>query len=182
MSETLRGGCLLKRADDLYENLLRPIEDRMISTVARIVRDPDEAADVFQEVLVVIWHKLDRILEHPNPHGYVLRICTTRSYDALRKKMRRRRFEIRLETIKSKLWPTGSRITADAEDTADTVRAAISMLPPKQGQAILLRAIEGRSYGGIAAILGCAEPTARSHFSKGKAKLKKILAGLGISI
>ncbi len=172
---------MLKRADDLYEQLLRPIEDRMINTVARIVRDPDDAADVFQEVLVIIWHKLHRIMEHPNPHGYILRVCTTRSYDALRKKMRRRRFEIRLETLKARLWPAGSRHEPDAEDMTETVRAAISMLPPKQGQAILLRAIEGRSYDGIAAVLGCAEPTARSHVSKGKARLQKILAGLGMS-
>ena len=77
----------------------------MILTVARIVRDPEDAADVFQEVLAVIWNKLERIDRHPNPHAYILRICVTRSYDALRKKARRRRREIRLDSLKAMLLP-----------------------------------------------------------------------------
>ncbi|MEJ2589287.1 MAG: hypothetical protein P8165_17255, partial [Deltaproteobacteria bacterium] len=47
-------------ADGLYERLLRPIENQMIRTVARIVRDPEDTEDVFQEILAVIRHKLDR--------------------------------------------------------------------------------------------------------------------------
>ncbi|MGD9138938.1 MAG: sigma-70 family RNA polymerase sigma factor [Desulfobacterales bacterium] len=170
----------MTHSDEVYERLLRPIEGQMINTVARIVRDPEDAADVFQDVLVIVWHKLDRILCHPNPHGYILRICITRSYDALRKKMRRRRFEIRIETIKTKLWPKVSQQSPPAHNIANTIRAAISMLPPKQGQAVLLRAIEGSAYNAIADILGCGESTARSHFSKGKARLEKILHDLGI--
>lgn len=168
--------------DDPYERLLRPIESQMINTVARLVRDPEDAADVFQDVLVIVWHKLDRILRHPNPHAYILRICITRSYDALRKKMRRRRFEIRLETIKAKLWPKDHQEFSSDKDKADTVWAAISMLPPNQGQTVMLRAIEGSSYNVIAGIIGCSKSTARSHFSKGKVRLKKILQDLGISI
>ena len=167
-------------SDEVYEQLLRPIESRMINTVARIVRDPEDAADVFQDVLVIIWHKLDHVLCHPNPHGYILRICITRSYDALRKKMRRRRFEIRLESIKATLWPATSQGLPQTKNIVNTVRAAISMLPPKQGQAVLLRAIEGSAYDVIAEIMGCGESTARSHYSKGKARLEKILRNLGI--
>jgi len=46
-------------ADGLYERLLRPIENQMIRTVARIVGDPEYAEDVFQEIPAVIRHKLD---------------------------------------------------------------------------------------------------------------------------
>jgi hypothetical protein len=45
------------------------------------------------------------------------------------------------------------------------------MLPPKQGQAVLLRVVENLSYQGIGGILGCSEATARSHFSKGKSRV-----------
>ena len=98
----------MEKSDELYERLIRPIEQRMISIVARVVRDPEDAADVFQEVLALIWAKLDRIDRHPNPHAYIIRICITRSYDALRKRARRRRREVRLESIQEKLWPARS--------------------------------------------------------------------------
>lgn len=168
------------QADGLYERLLRPIENQMISTVARIVRDPEDTADVFQEVLALIWHKLDRIDRHPNPHAYILRICITRSYDAVRKRARRRRREIRLDSIKAMFLPTRSQDPLEEKERAAAVRGAISMLPANQGQTVLLRAMEDTPYNVIANVLGCSEATARSHFSKGKARLAKILPEFGI--
>jgi len=174
----------MEKSDELYERLISPIEKRMIGVVARIVRDPEDAADVFQEVLALIWTKLERIDRHPNPHGYIMRICITRSYDALRKRARRRRREIRLESIKSKMWPAFSLgyIGNFCEgDRVSVIREAIAMLPPNQGQAVLLRVMEDASYHMIAGVLGCSEATARSHVSKGKARLIKLLDDFGIS-
>ena len=169
------------KSDELYERLISPIEKRMIGIVARIVRDPEDAADVFQEVLALIWAKLERIDRHPNPHAYIFRICITRSYDALRKRARRRRREIRLESIHAKMWPARSLGYIEEGDRVTAIREAIAMLPPNQGQAVLLRIIEDFPYHMIAGVLGCSEATARSHFSKGKARLIKILGDLGIS-
>jgi RNA polymerase sigma factor (sigma-70 family) len=169
------------KSDDLYERLISPIEKRMMSIVARIVRDPEDAADVFQEVLALIWAKLERIDRHPNPHAYIIRICITRSYDALRKRARRRRREIRLESIKAKMWPARSLGYIKEGDRVAVIREAIAMLPPNQGQAVLLRIMEDSPYHMIAGVLGCSEATARSHFSKGKARLVKLLNEIGIS-
>ena len=169
------------KSDELYERLIRPIERRMISIIARIVRDPEDTADVFQETLALIWTKLERIDRHPNPHAYIIRICITRSYDALRKRARRRR-EIRLESIQAKMWPARSLGYIKEEgDRVTAIREAIAMLPPNQGQAVLLRIMEDSPYHTIAGVLGCSEATARSHFSKGKARLVKLLGELGIS-
>jgi len=121
-------------ADGLYERLLRPIENQMIRTVARIVGDPEDAEDVFQEILAVIRHKLDRIDRHPNPRAYILRICVTRSYDALRKRSRRRRREIRLDNIKAMFLPARTQDPLEEMDRAAAVQGAISMLPANQGQ------------------------------------------------
>lgn len=169
------------KSDELYERLISPIENRMIGIVARILRNPEDAADVFQEVLAVIWSKLERIDRHPNPHAYIIRICITRSYDALRKRARRRRLEIRLASIKAKVWLDSSRGYIKEGDRLAVIREAIAMLPPNQGQAVLLRIMEDSPYHMIAGVLGCSEATARSHFSKGKARLVKLLNEIGIS-
>ena len=171
----------MRKNDELYERLISPIENRMIRIVARILRDPEDAADVFQEVLALIWAKLERIDRHPNPHAYIIRICITRSYDALRKRARRRRLEIHLENIKTKIWPHSSRGYIKEAERATAIREAIGMLPKNQGHAVLLRIVDDSPYDSIADVLGCSEATARSHFSKGKARLVKLLGEHGIS-
>ena len=168
-------------ADAFYETLIKPIEKQMIKTASRIVRNSDDAAEVFQEVLVEIWAKLARIERHPNPQAYILRICIMRSYDFLRKRYKQQRNEIRMNNLKSMLFPFCQQKSQKDREVASAVRNAIAMLPPNQGQAVLLRALDGTPYHVIAAILGCSEVTARSHFSKGKVRLAKILAELGIS-
>ena len=168
----------LDSAEELYKKLISPIEDKMISIVSRIVRDQEESTDVFQEVLAVIWRKLARIERHPNPHAYILRICISRSYDALRKRSRRR--EVQLELDKIKTIPAKMEKHLEVDEIVDGVREAILLLPVKQGQAILLRVVEDMPYNAIGDILGCSEVTARSHFSKGKTRIRKILSGTGV--
>ena len=73
-----------------YECLIRPVEDQMIRSVWRIVRDPDETEDAFQEALAKIWLNFSKIRRHPNPRALILRICTNAAYDALRRNARRR--------------------------------------------------------------------------------------------
>jgi RNA polymerase sigma factor (sigma-70 family) len=170
------------KADELYDRLIGPIEEQMMGIVGRIVRDPEEAADVFQEVLVLIWDKLEHIDRHPNPHGYIMCICITRSYDALRKRIRKRRWELRLDSIKEKIFHAQPPTPYIDLDLTEVVRQAVAMLPQKQGHAVLLRVIENLSYHGIGTVLGCSEATARSHFSKGKAKLVKIIEDHGFSL
>ena len=75
-------------AEKIYLECIEPIKHRMKSAVYRIVRNPDDAADAFQDALFKIWNYLDRIVEHPNPHAYVLSICVSSAHDLLRKKMR----------------------------------------------------------------------------------------------
>lgn len=162
---------------EMYQRLIEPIEERMIAIVTRIMQDHHDSVDVFQEILAVIWKKLKTIDRHPNPEAYILRICVTRSYDALRKKAQRRR-EVRLNTEAENLI---QQSPAEDCELSSTIRQSISLLPAKQGKAVFLRLIEGENYAMIGGILGCSPATARSHFSKGKASLRTILADLGFS-
>ena len=43
----------MKKSDKLFEKLVKPIEHQMFSIINRIIRDPDEARDVFQNVFEI---------------------------------------------------------------------------------------------------------------------------------
>lgn len=174
-------------AEEIFQTLIAPIEKQMIRTVARIVHDPDDAADVFQECLAEIWKKLPKVHCHPTPQAYILRICIGRSYDALRRRALRRSREVQadditLEAAADRVRPHASTDTTPAADSGkeSTIHRAIATLPPSQAHAVLLRAVEDMPYDAIGATLGCSEATARSHFSKGRARLHEILTRLGI--
>jgi RNA polymerase sigma factor (sigma-70 family) len=161
----------------MYQRLIEPVEERMIAIVTRIIQDPHDSMDVFQEILAVIWKKLKTIDHHPNPQAYILRICVSRCYDALRRKSVRRR-EVRLNHEIQQLQEMSS---VEQAELSATIREAIALLPAKQAKAVFLRLIEGENYAAIAGVLGCSAATARSHCCKGKASLRTILTDLGLS-
>lgn len=170
-------------AEKIYAELIAPIEERMMATVARIVRDPEDVADVFQDVLAVIWTRLRRIHRHENPHAYIMRICVSRSYDALRHRARKRRREVSFDGEAKSLMETKSDPSQENPGKRSALNQAIQWavgaLPPNQAQAVLLRLLDGESYDKIGQILGCSEATARSHVSKGRVRLRVMLAEAG---
>jgi RNA polymerase sigma-70 factor (ECF subfamily) len=159
-----------------YEELIAPVRERMMRIIWRIVRDPDEAEDTMQEVLTLIWRKLERFSGHPNPQALVIRICVNAAVDALRRQRRSRRF-VDYRTLDS--LPAGHSTDAwENKETEIKVKEAIARLPRNQAAAVLLRVLEEQSYGEIARALGCGENTARTHVLRGRIKLSHWLADL----
>ena len=166
-------------AHQLYEELISPIEASMTRSVAGILNDPDDAADAFQNALLYVWKNLGRIHRHPNPHGYILRVCTSAAYDVLRRNARRQQREVQvLSGPAIEIADAGSQ--ESAERTRSAIRRGIAALPKKQAQAVLLRLLEEEPFDAIGKALGCSEVTARSHVSKGLAKLRQHLSSLGL--
>jgi RNA polymerase sigma-70 factor (ECF subfamily) len=65
---------------------------------------------------------------------------------------------------------------ADRLAVAD-LQAALERLPPEQREVLLLVALEEMSYAGIAATLGIPIGTVMSRLSRGRERLRRILAG-----
>lgn len=158
-----------------YEELLAPVQDRMMRIIWRIVRNPDEAEDTMQEVLALIWKKLDRISGHPNPQALVMKICVNAAVDALRKQRRVRSF---VDPQVLDRLPAPDADGGEQKEAEARIREAIGRLPRNQSAAVVMRILEGRSYEEIAQVLGCRESTARTHVFRGRAKLIRWLSPL----
>ena len=162
-----------------YERLIAPIEDRMMRAVWRISGDPNDAEDAFQEALLTVWKRWDRIVTHPNPHALILHICVNAAHDVLRRRVRQRRW-IEEDAIAANIPDSSSSAIQDmcgAEQRAQVLRA-IGLLPKNQGRAILMHAVEGIAYGDIAAALACREVTVRKHVARARTRLRTLLAHL----
>lgn len=162
-----------------YESLIRPIEEKMIRSVWRIVRDPDDFEDAFQEALATVWKRLDKIRRHPNPQALILRICVNAAYDVLRKKARLRRREALAEipeNIPDQTPSTVERLAGEGDQRE--ILAAIGQLPRAQAEAVLMRFVQEMSYPEIAQALGCTESAARQSIFRARGRLGALLAHL----
>jgi RNA polymerase sigma-70 factor (ECF subfamily) len=162
-----------------YERLVAPIEDRMMRTVWRITRDPGDAEDAFQEALLTVWKRWDRIRTHPNPHALVLHICINAAHDVLRRKVRRGKW-LEAGAIPEGIPDSSASVVENisvAERDAQVLRA-IGQLSKNQARVILMHAVEEIPYGEIAAALDCREATVRKHVARARARLRTLLSHL----
>jgi RNA polymerase sigma-70 factor (ECF subfamily) len=162
-----------------YEHIVRPIEDRMIRSIWRVVRNPQDAEDAMQDALVVVLKQWDRIGRHPNPQSLVLKICIDAAYDVTRRRLRHARIA---ELSQGAIGQAGvSQLPTEAivsREQYTEIVTAIHRLPRQQATAMLMRALQGQPYEEIAAVLGCTEATARKHVARSRQRLRILLAHL----
>jgi RNA polymerase sigma-70 factor (ECF subfamily) len=158
----------------IYDELIAPLEARMMRTIWRIVRNTDLAEDCLQDALAVIWRKRIELRRHPNPPALILKICLNSAYDSLR-----RRESMLRRTDLSELDKAPSHQAADRDleerELEQCVRRAIRRLPRKRAMAVMLRLIHEEPFEAIAQAMHCSEVTVRIHISKGRAQLRKWL-------
>ncbi len=138
-----------------------------------ITRNHDDAHDAVQEALTGLYPRWRQIAARGDVDAYVRRSIVNAHVSAWRRV--RRLFPI--------ADPELARDAPVAPDAADAVADADQALrlcgglPPVQRAAVVLRFYEDRSFAEIAEILGCAEPTARSHVHRALAALRKRMDG-----
>lgn len=156
-----------------YDRLILPIEQQMIRSVWRILRNSDDADDVFQDALTIVWKKWDHVKKHPNPKALILRICINAAYDKLRRHSR--------EEIFCNINGSATILNDDRNGPIDdllekeqraVIFQAINKLPGGQRLAVHMRFVENMDYVEIAQAMGCRDVTVRKHVSRGIRKLK----------
>ncbi|MCE6999273.1 SigE family RNA polymerase sigma factor [Saccharothrix sp. S26] len=125
--------------------------------------DPHLAQDVVQESLLRAQQRWARIATLDAPAAYLKRMVTN-EYLGWRRRLRP---HLPLTGVD----PPGPDST-DHYDEREAMLQRIDKLPRKQKAAVVLRYYEGCDDAEIAAILGCAQVTVRSHISRALAVLR----------
>ena len=162
-----------------YDRIIRPIEDRMIRSIWRIVRDPQDAEDAMQDALLTITKRWDRVSSHPNPQSLVLKICIDAACALTRRTIRNRQTA---ESSQRAGEPASSARSPSEEmmgrEQYVEIITAIHRLSRKQASAMLMHTVQGQPYEDIAAALGCTEATVRTHVARARERLRIWLAHL----
>ncbi len=178
---------LIKKAQNgdsqAFNYLIKGYFKKLYNIAYRMSNNADDAADMTQEIMIKLFKNISSYSGDSKFSTWVYRVATNTCLDELKKIKRHRNYSIDKE-----IETDDGDFTGEIEDTAPTaeqlaeqnelksiVKSAISMLSPDYKAIIILRDIQGLSYGEIAQVLGCTNGTVKSRISRARAQLKIII-------
>ena len=167
----------IRRAINGDESALRAIwtqhAPRIDALVRRLVGDPDQAADVAQEVWIQIFRALPGYRGDSQFSTWAHRIAVNRTLNALRSLRRVSRIEVDIEEDSFSVEHDGDRSML-----AQTIDEAVQKLSPGARHVFVLHDVEGYTHEEIATDLGITSGGSKSQLFKARAKLRRLLAPL----
>ncbi len=157
--------------DRAFGCIIRRHQDRVYRLAAVWLYDPQQAADVAQEVFLRAHKGLQSFRFRAAVFTWLYR--TTRH--VCNEHNRKRRHEPFDEDLLQIPGPTAD---LHRQQTVAKVRSLVRQLPERQRDALLLRQFEGLSVKDTAHIMGCREGTVKALLHKAMASLKSKLESI----
>ena len=168
---------LVRRAIEGDERALRGLwsqyAPRVDAVIRRLVGDPDDAADVAQEVWIQIFRALPGFRGDAQFGTWIHRIAVNRTLNALRRSRRVHLVETPIEEHSATALPDDEMPFVRA-----TIREAAARLAPGARAVFVLHDIEGYTHEEIAAALGITAGGSKSQLFKARVRMRKMLAHL----
>jgi RNA polymerase sigma-70 factor (ECF subfamily) len=143
-----------------FREVVQGLEPSVLSLLARLLHDAEEARDACQETWLAVWRRWPRVRALADPWPYVRRTAIRKAID----RMRARRAPVPL---------AGDVAAAGAPREA---RVDLGFLPPEERLCLTLFFWEGCSVRQIAGELRVPEGTVRSWMFRGRARIRERLA------
>ena len=168
---------LIQRAIDGDEQALRRLWSQhaphIDAVVRRLVGDPDQAADIAQEVWIQIFIALPSYRGESQFGTWAHRIAVNRTLNALRRTRRLEKLEV--EIGEDTAW-----VEQSSEQTLvlESIHEAAARLSPGARTVFVMHDIEGYTHEEIARELGITAGGSKSQLFKARVKLRRLLRHL----
>ena len=150
----------------LVERYTRRIYGRVLS----VVRQPEEADDLVQEIFLHAYRRLGQLRDGRRFSGWLLKIADNSAF----RWRQRRMVQIRFEQLLTTEWPEHAAGESEAEREARMmIRHAIRQLSGAQRDVIEHHYFKGHSYAETASQLGLQMNTVRSRLQKARQRIRK---------
>lgn len=167
-----------------FERLVRPHFDRLYRLAWRLAGRKPEAEDLFQELLIKVYGKLDELVKIDEPGPWLARVMYNLFIDERRRFARRRM----LAVDEGQLPGDGIAGVVGADDPVldnqrreqrETLDAALAQLSDEHRIVVLLHDAEGYKLNEIQVLTGTPIGTVKSRLHRARARLREILTQRG---
>ncbi|MFQ5822683.1 MAG: RNA polymerase sigma factor [bacterium] len=178
-----------KGDQDAFKKLFEQYHKRVLHLAFRLCSNIQDAQDITQDVFLKVYKEISNFQAGSNFFTWLYRITVNLYLDKSRKRKRREKYQAKayFDSSKDVLSKTVLEQRSNAlnqqilqEELQHLLQLALNQIKPKLRTVIVLRDIEGLSYGEVAQIVGCSEGTISSRLNRGRKKLKHILSQMGI--
>jgi RNA polymerase sigma-70 factor (sigma-E family) len=162
-------------ASDDFDAFVAARGAALVRSARGLLRDPQHAEDVVQDVLVKVHRHWDTIVRQEVPDAYVRRMLVNACTSFWRRAARRERSvpddSLTLVVDLRGPVPDESRRVDEREHMLSMLRR----LPAKQRAVLVLRHYEGLPDAEVAAVMGTSVQTVRSNVHRGLATLRTLM-------
>ena len=156
----------------------------LYSLILAILRNPEDAEEVLQEVFVQVWRRAGEFkAERGSVYGWLVTLARSRAIDHTRGRgyTRHRETEADAERLAEELETTlpNQLDVCLAEERAGTVRRVVEGMPPDQRDVLRLAYFQGRTQREIARDLGLPLGTVKTRTRQALIRLQSALAQEG---
>ncbi|MBC7292344.1 MAG: ECF RNA polymerase sigma factor SigK [Actinotalea sp.] len=162
--------------EDAFAALYDLLSPAVHGTARAVLRDPDLAAEVLQEVMLEVWRTAPRFdPDRGSARTFVLTLAHRRAVDRVRAVQAQRDRDQRVADAEHHI-PFDS-VAEEVEDGMERtrVRDCLGSLTETQRDAVVLAYYGGRTYREVAEQLGAALPTVKSRIRDGLIRLRDCL-------
>ena len=173
------------RRDDSFESNLNDHLDLLYRVALRLTRNPQEAEDLCQEVVLSAWRGRESFTPGTSMRAWLLKILNNQFIDLKRKTKRRGTHDVELSaSVDEPYQGEYKRESLNPEDTwleqmlDDEILAALDGLPEEHRLVVTLCDIEGLSYREIAETIERPVGTVMSRLHRARKQLQSALHGV----
>jgi RNA polymerase sigma-70 factor (ECF subfamily) len=167
-----------------FERLVQPHFDRLYRLAWRLTGAKAEAEDLFQELLIKAYGKLDDLVEIDEPGSWLCRVMYNLFVDERRRFARRRMHTVEEGQLSGEgldNLPGGDNPALDNErlEQIKQLDRALAQLSDEHRIVVLLHDTEGYKLAEIEALTGIPVGTVKSRLHRARARLREILVADG---
>lgn len=178
MNKTMEDKTLITRFQsgdkEAFTQLYRMYSKQLYLNLVKLVKSEEIAAELLQDVFIIIWEKRETIEIQQSFRAYLFRIGENKVIDLFRRARRDKLLFSKIKKIASEHY---THIEEDliAREDAAILKKAIETLPPQRRQIFELCKIQGKTYTEVSSQLGISIATINDHIVKGTKTVREFL-------